>query len=130
MDTGCYQEDISRAIDDREEWWVRVRELRARLDDDDDDILFTQVWTMTTEVSFSGSKWWKSCPTFCYQALSIILIDRKVALSPASKRYRSYRLIVIRFCLFFSYCLFLFSLGVISTLLEGSMINGVLWLAS
>ena len=28
-DTGCYPEDLPRAMNDREEWWKRVRDIRA-----------------------------------------------------------------------------------------------------
>ena len=40
-DTGCCQEDLPRAMNDREEWRERVRDIRAlpvRYDDGDDDI--------------------------------------------------------------------------------------------
>ena len=39
-DTGCCPEDLPRAMNDREEWRERVRDIRAqRYDDDDDDNL-------------------------------------------------------------------------------------------
>ena len=28
-DTGCYPEDLPRAMNDREEWWERIRDIRA-----------------------------------------------------------------------------------------------------
>ena len=28
-DTGCSMEDLSREMDDRDEWWERVKEFRA-----------------------------------------------------------------------------------------------------
>ena len=40
-DTGCSPEDLPKAMNDREEWRERVRDIRAdaaRQDDDDDDI--------------------------------------------------------------------------------------------
>ena len=38
-DTGCSIEDLQRAMDDRDEWRERIREIRVavRHDDDDDD---------------------------------------------------------------------------------------------
>ena len=33
-DTGCCPEDLPRAMNDREEWWERVKDIRARYDDD------------------------------------------------------------------------------------------------
>ena len=46
-DTGCCPEDLPRAMNDREEWRERVRDIRAisaRYDDDDDDMnTFTRI---------------------------------------------------------------------------------------
>ena len=36
-DTGCSPEDLPEAMNDREKWRERVRDIRARHDDDDDD---------------------------------------------------------------------------------------------
>ena len=37
-DTGCSPEDLPEAMDDREEWWGRVRDIRADVGCDDDNI--------------------------------------------------------------------------------------------
>ena len=37
-DTGCCPEDLPRAMNDREEWRERVRDIRAAARYDDDDI--------------------------------------------------------------------------------------------
>ena len=44
--TGCSQEDLPGLIDDRVNWRVRVREIRAKVqyDDNDDDDYITNSW--------------------------------------------------------------------------------------
>ena len=51
-DTGCSPEDLSEAMNDREEWWGREREpgisvLAARHDDDDDIYIYIYIYIRT-----------------------------------------------------------------------------------
>ena len=46
-DTGCSLEDLPGAVDDRDGWHERVREIYASIDDDDDDVLSSPSTTVS-----------------------------------------------------------------------------------
>ena len=59
-DTGCRPEDLPEAMNDREKWPGRVRDIRAAARHDDDDIYSRDDWKfhrLTKVLSLKTTKW-------------------------------------------------------------------------